>query len=94
METKDKDKQRLSAFIDKQVKSLQSRVLGLSEVVVPVANYPQFRSKILGMTNDFRRELEKELSQSYFIKFDPKIICEDVVEIVNANVQPLVRKGE
>jgi hypothetical protein len=89
-----KDRQRLSNFIDKQVRILQKKILDISELVVPSDHYSAFRSKVLGMTNDFRREFEKELSQNYSVKFDPKVIYEDVVEIVNYNTQPLARKGD
>jgi len=97
MENKEKDRKRLSTFVDKQVRLLQKKVLDISELVVPAANYSTFRSKILGITNDFRRELEKELELNYTIKFDPKIVCEDIVEVTNFKGQPLVfkeRKGE
>jgi len=77
----DKHKEKFLDFVEKQIKSLQKRVLDLSEVVVPQDNYIQFRSKILGSTNDLLRDIESELETNYNLKYEPSVIREDVVQI-------------
>lgn len=85
----DRDKVKLSSFLEKNLKSLQKRILDLSEVVIPKQNYPAFRSKVLGITNDFRRDLEKEIIDNYSVKYDPKTLVEDVVRVINPENLPL-----
>lgn len=85
MESKNKDKKRLACYLEKQTKTLQKKILDLSELVIPQSNYPQFRSKILGITNDFRREVDREIELNYSVSFDPRTICEDIVEITNTS---------
>ena len=77
----DRHQEKLISFVEKQIKSLQKKVLDLSEVVVPSENYKPFRAKILGSTNDLLRDLQAELAKNYQIKYTPTNIVEDVVII-------------
>jgi hypothetical protein len=88
----DRDKAKLSSFLERNLKVIQKRILDLSEVAIPKQNYSAFRSKILGITNDFRRDLEKELLDNYNIKYSPKTVVEDIVTIVDADKKPLTLK--
>jgi hypothetical protein len=84
MENKlDRDKQKLLGFIEKSLKSLQKQVLDLTEIAVPPQNWKALRSKILGITNDFRRDIEDELAQNYNVKFTPSTVYEDLVIVQN-----------
>lgn len=79
----DKDLKTLNVFLERQVKFLQKQILDLTEVTVPQTNWKALRSKLLGVTNDFRRDLQNELETNYKIKFDPKDLFEDVIEVKN-----------
>jgi hypothetical protein len=81
MEKENKDNRRLFDFVDKQTRLIQKQVLDLIEVSVPVENWKAMRSKILGITSDFRRNIENEISINYKVKFDPDVIYEDVVRV-------------
>jgi hypothetical protein len=82
--TKDRHKEKLFLFLDQEIKSLQKRVLDLSEVAIPEETWRAFRSKILGVTNDLKREIQKEITNNYMVKYDPKVVYEDVIVISNS----------
>lgn len=76
-----RDQQKFFDFIERQVKSTQRQILDLTEIAVPADSWRVMRSKILGITNDLRRNLEDEVINNYNIKFDPSTICEDIIEV-------------
>ena len=79
----DRDKTKLFAFIESQVKNIQRQILDLTEVTVPPDNWRVMRSKILGITNDLRRDIEQELNLNYDLKYNPTTIYEDIVQVKN-----------
>lgn len=79
----DRDKQKFLNFLEKSLKSTQKQILDLAEVAAPQQGWKALRSKILGATNDFRREIEEEIDRNYKIKFDPQVTYEDIVIIKN-----------
>lgn len=84
----DRNKKKLSDFVERQIKSTQKQILDIAELVIPQGNWKAFRSKVLGITNDLRRELEKEIETNYSVKYDPRVVYEDVIE-----VQPAKKQG-
>lgn len=81
MQKETKDNRRLFEFVDKQTRLIQKQILDLAEVSVPPENWRAMRSKILGITSDFRRNFENEVLVNYKVEYDPDVIYEDVVEI-------------
>jgi len=92
MDKATRDRQRLLESIDKRVKSLQKQILDISELVVPAANWKAVRSKLLGVTNDIRREISTEVELNYTIEYTPKTILEDIIEVNGAKFQSVVYK--
>lgn len=74
-----KGKERLRHRIQQEFKSINKQILDLAELVVSQEQYPQFRKKILNITNDVRRNIEQDLDLNYDVSYDPATICEDVV---------------
>lgn len=93
MDKQDKDRKRLSDSIDRYIKSLQKQILDISELVVPPTNWKAFRSKILGISNDIRRDLVSEIDLNYTVQFTPKTISEDIIEIKSSKFQSLNYKA-
>jgi len=91
-EMEDRDKVKFFAFIESQIKSIQRQILDLTEVSIPPDNWRVMRSKILGITNDLRRDLEQELITNYDLKYSPSTIYEDVVQVMNPRDKNLVYK--
>ena len=77
----DRNKKKLSDFTEKQIKATQKQILDIAELVIPPGSWKAFRSKVLGITNDLRRELDKEVEANYMIKYDPRVSYEDVIEV-------------
>lgn len=82
-----KDKQRLSDTLDRHIKALQKQILDITEIVVPSQNWKAVRSKLLGVTNDVRREIVNEIDLNYSIEYTPKTISEDIIEVNGAKFQ-------
>lgn len=76
-----KGKERLRLRIQQEFKSINKQILDLAELVVSQEQYPQFRKKILNITNDIRRNIEQDLELNYNVDYDPRTICEDIVVI-------------
>lgn len=87
-----KGKERLRQRIQQEFKSINKQILDLSELVVSQEQYPQFRKKVLNITNDIRRNIEQDLELNYEVSYDPATICEDIVIIGKGN-QRLDYKG-
>lgn len=79
--SEDLHKKKFSLFLQSEIKSLQKQILDLAEIAVPASNWKPLRSKLLGVTNDFRRDIEQELNKNYNIKYAPGTQYEDVVQI-------------
>lgn len=92
MDKENRAQRKLFEFLQKEIRQLQKQILDLTEVSVNPNNWKVMRSKILGITNDLKRSLEQELSLNYSIKFDPSIICEDVIEVKGSLNQSLTGK--
>ena len=76
-----KGKERLRLRIQQEFKSINKQILDLAELVVSQEQYPQFRKKVLNITNDVRRNIEQDLELNYSVDYDPRTICEDVVVV-------------
>ena len=67
-------------------------MLNLSEMLVPNDKWESYRSRILDITNNARRNMEEELKQNYNIKYDPAVVCEDIVEVRSPATRSLSNK--
>ena len=83
MEKVNRDRTKFVEFVERQIKFVQRQILDLTEVSIPQDNWKVMRSKILGVTNDLRREIEQELDKNYSIKYSPSVIYEDVIEVIS-----------
>lgn len=88
-----KGKERLRHRIQQEFNSINKQILDLAELVVSQEQYPQFRKKILNITNDIRRNVEQDLELNYDVSYDPATICEDVVIVGQGNHKLRNRKG-
>lgn len=79
----DRHKQKFCSFLEKEVKSLQKKILDLAEVVLPQENFKTFRSKVLGATNDLYRDVQFEVNKNYNLKYDPATVCEDIIQVTS-----------
>jgi hypothetical protein len=96
METS-KGKVLLQAFLEKNFKSIQKQLLDIAEFVIPQENYKAFRSKLLGITNDFKRDLDLELTEKYSINLKTDVVSDSIIVIQNSKLHSLngkERKGE
>jgi hypothetical protein len=82
-----KDKQRLAESLDRHIKALQKQILDITELVVPQQNWKAVRSKLLGVTNDIRRDLTLDIELNYSITYTPKTVSEDVIEVNGSKFQ-------
>jgi len=80
-----KGKERLRQRIQQEFKLINKQILDLSELVVSKEQYPQFRKKVLNITNDIRRNIEQDIELNYDISYDPATICEDIVIVGKGN---------
>lgn len=92
MEKTNKDKQRLTDSLDRHIKALQKQILDITELVVPQQNWKAVRSKLLGVTNDIRRDLSSDIELNYSVTYTPKTIAEDVIEVNGAKFQGVTYK--
>jgi hypothetical protein len=94
MEKLDRDKTKFVEFIERQIKFVQRQILDLAEVSIPPDNWKVMRSKILGITNDLRRDIEQELDKNYALKYSPDVIYEDIVQVrPNRNLKERIKYG-
>ena len=89
----DRNQQKLFTFIDKNFNKLQKKILDLSEIVVPQGNWDKYRAKVLRISNDIRRDIEQEVLDNYNLKFDPKTVYEDVIEVGSNTTSEDKEKG-
>jgi hypothetical protein len=82
METEKLGKIHLTDSIDKQIKLLQKQLLDISELVVPQTSWKAFRSKVLGISNDIRRDIITDVELNYKVIYEPNTVYEDVIEVV------------
>lgn len=85
MESLKSGKTYLTDSIDKNIKLLQKQLLDISELVVPQTSWKAFRSKVLGISNDVRREIITDIELNYEIKHTPNTVYEDVIEVIHVN---------
>lgn len=81
IDTVSRDEKKLFDYIDKHFNKLQKKTLDLSELVIPTENWDKYRAKMLRIANDVRRDIQQEISDNYNLKFSPKVIYEDVIEV-------------
>ena len=86
-------KSYLSDSVDRQIKLLQKQLLDISELVVPQSSWKAFRSKVLGISNDIRRDIITDIDLNYKVEYTPNTIYEDVVEVVSCSKQGIKGKG-
>ena len=92
-----KGKVLLQAFLEKNFKSIQKQILDIAEFCIPQENYKAFRSKLLGITNDFKRDLDLELNEKYNINLKTDQVSDNIIVVKNSNLHSIngkERKGE
>lgn len=85
-------KELLSSSVTKHFRSVQKQLLDIAEFVVPEQFWKQFRSKLLGITNDFCRELLLEVENKYDITIKPNQVYDNIIEITSVKSQSINRK--
>lgn len=85
-------KKVLILSIERQIKSVQKQLLDISEFIVPPDNWKQFRSKILGLLNDMRRDIDSQISERFSVEFEKKGLYQEVIEVRDVNKVPLSYK--
>lgn len=69
--------------IELQFKGMQKELLDIAELLIPSDKWSSFRRKVLDITNNSRRKLEKNIDDNYEITYNPKEVNEVLVEIKN-----------
>jgi len=80
-----KDKEIFKKKLEQEFKSVNKQLLDLAELVVLEQSFPQFRKKLLNITNDARRNIQNEVELNYNIEYDPSVLREDVVVVANSS---------
>ncbi len=71
---KDKAKERLNNFISQEVTTMFSNILDFTEVAVGDRDrHKALRSKVLKISNDTIRSIQKEVCDRYSLKFIPPV---------------------
>lgn len=79
-----RSEEKLRKYIREEVTKLFSSVLDYAEVAVDgKERYMNFRSKILKVSNDTIREIERELSSRYSVNYIPP--AEDIIVVTHQN---------
>lgn len=79
---KDKTSNLLYKIIDNITKKAQKEILDNVQCAVEGTDrWNAVRSRILGSTNNAKRELWTEIQRNWKIEHDPDVICEDIIVV-------------
>jgi len=72
----------LNKVIDSIYKETQRKILDFAECAIEGKDrWKAVRSRVLGVTNSAKRELKDELQRNWTVKFTPKTVVEDVIQV-------------